>query len=460
MDTQRSTFANLLQSNTFRMFLIGTLALLLLVPLAFVKDLVRERKYRQERVIEEIDGKWGSAIYFYGPILKIPYKVYSDVKRTTYTTSYAYFFPEELKNTSKVDTQVKKRNNYESVVFSATMDFTGRYIAPDFSSKGILNEDIEWNKATILIRTTNLSSIKNIVTITLAGKSYPFEPTYDQESDESYYSWEEPNSAIEIDIEGEYYSDRRSHISSLQTAFIPKEELTRNLDFSLSITYDGSKNIAIAPIGKTTESTLSSNWPNPSFVGNFLPYDKQITPQGFTASWRVLHLNRPFSQQSFGELPKISSYAYQVNFVIPVDEYLQNQRAVKYGFLVIGLTFLIFFLLQSISKIKIHIFQYAMIGLALVLFYTLLVSITEHSSFSLAYLISSVMTIGLISLYSVAILKNKKFPTFIGISLAALYGFIYVIIQLENYALLVGSVGLFVILAIVMYTSRKIDWNQ
>ena len=249
-------------------------------------------------------------------------------------------------------------------------------------------------------------------------------------------------------------------MASLQTAFIPKEELSKPLDFALSITYDGSKHIAIAPIGKSTEGTISSNWPNPSFVGNFLPYEKQITPQGFTASWRVLYLNRPFSQQSFGELPKISSYAYQVNFVIPVDEYQQNERAAKYGFLVIGLTFLIFFLLQHISKIKIHIFQYTMIGLALVLFYTLLVSITEHSSFTLAYLLSSVMTIGLIALYSVAILKSRKFPLFIGAALTALYGFIYVIIQLENYALLVGSLGLFTILALVMYASRKIDWNQ
>ena len=459
MNTQKSFFANLLQSNTFRMFLIGTLALLLLIPLSFVKELVRERKSRQERVVDEIDSKWGSAIYFYGPILKIPYKVYSDTKRTTYTTSYAYFFPEELKNNSHVQTEVRKRNNYESAVFTAAMDFTGRYIAPDFSSKGVLDEDIDWDKATILIRTTNLSSIKNIVTITLGGKSYPFEPIYDQEEETSDYSWEDPNTVVEI--EGESYGNyRSSRMASLQTAFIPKEELSKPLDFSLSITYDGSKHIAIAPIGKSTEGTISSNWPNPSFVGNFLPYEKQITPQGFTASWRVLYLNRPFSQQSFGELPKISSYAYQVNFVIPVDEYQQNERAAKYGFLVIGLTFLIFFLLQHISRIKIHIFQYTMIGLALVLFYTLLVSITEHSSFTLAYLLSSVMTIGLIALYSVAILKSKKFPLFIGAALAALYGFIYVIIQLENYALLVGSLGLFTILALVMYASRKIDWNQ
>jgi len=162
---QKSAFANLLQSNTFRMLLIGTLTLLLLIPLAFVKDLVRERKHRQERVIQEIDEKWGGAIFFYGPILKIPYKIYLDTKRTSFKTSYAYFFPEELKNTSEVETEVKKRNNYESVVFNATMNFTGKYTTPDFSIKGIPQEDVEWDKASILIRTTNLSSIKNGVIV-------------------------------------------------------------------------------------------------------------------------------------------------------------------------------------------------------------------------------------------------------------------------------------------------------
>jgi inner membrane protein len=143
-----------------------------------------------------------------------------------------------------------------------------------------------------------------------------------------------------------------------------------------------------------------------------------------------------------------------------VDEYQQNERVSKYGFLVIGLTFLIFFLIQSISKINIHIFQYSMIGIALIMFYTLLISITEHSSFSLAYGISGIAVVALITLYSVSILKNKKFPMFIATSLSVLYAFIFVIIQMEDYALLAGSIGLFFILAAVMYFSRKIDWSK
>ena len=326
------------------------------------------------------------------------------------------------------------------------MDFQGKYTKPDFSSKSIPDSDIQWDKATILIRTTNLSSIKNTVAINLSGKEYVFEPIYEENH-------------ISGDEYGSYSSDYMS-VASLETPFINFKEHFEKGEFNFSVKYDGSSKISFVPIGKTTESTIKSDWTAPSFKGNFLPYQKEITNNGFSADWKVLHINRPFSQQSFGVLPNIQQYTFDVDFVIPVDEYQQNERATKYGFLVIGLTFLIFFLLQSISKIKIHIFQYTMIGLALIMFYTLLISITEHSSFSKAYLIASVMVILLISLYSVSILKGRKFPVFIGASLIGLYGFIFVIIQLENYALLVGSIGLFLILASVMYVSRKIEWGN
>ena len=202
-----------------------------------------------------------------------------------------------------------------------------------------------------------------------------------------------------------------------------------------------------------------SNWDNKSFIGNYLPYEKGESLTGFDAKWKVLQINRPFSQQYFYKIPNLNEFAFGVNFMIPVDQYLQSERATKYGYLVICLTFLIFFLIQSLSKIDIHPFQYMMIGLALTMFYTLLISITEHSNFFRAYLIASISVISLITLYSKSILKSFKFPFFIFLSLSSLYTFIYVIIQLESYALLVGSIGLFTILGIVMYASRKIKWN-
>lgn len=446
-ETSKNQPQGFFQSNTARMIMVGLLTLVLLIPLLFVQNLISERAQRQKEVIAETSGKWGESVYFYGPIVKVPYKTYTETvlvnektkvatTQKSFVTDYAYFFPETLKNTSGVTTKLLKRNNYESVVFTSKMQFEGQYLAPDFSTKNIPDTDIDWAKATILIKTTNLKSIRDEVKIDLAGKAYTFEPVYRTENDT---------------------------VEALETGYLDPGLFANKAaaKFNFNIIYNGSQQIRIVPIGKTTDVHMTSNWPSPGFSGNFLPGDatKKITDKGFSADWRILHINRAFGQQAFEVLPNLQQYAFGVNFVIPVNEYQQNDRAAKYGFLMIGLTFLIFFLIQVISKVRIHIFQYTMIGLALVMFYTLLISITEHSSFLKAYLVAAVAVVAMISLYSVSILKSRKFPVFIAVSLSALYGFIFVIIQLEDYALLFGSIGLFAILGAVMYFSRRIDWN-
>jgi inner membrane protein len=219
--------------------------------------------------------------------------------------------------------------------------------------------------------------------------------------------------------------------------------------------------LRIIPIGEETKMNVKSEWTSPSFIGNYLPYNpNKQNDTGFDAKWKVLNINRGFAQNFVNELPNLEEFAFGVNLMVPVDQYQQSMRSAKYGFLVIALTFLIFFLFQSISKVNIHPFQYLMIGVALTMFYTLLISISEHSSFLLAYFIAGISVIGLISLYSKSILNKWKFTLFISSSLSILYTFIFVIIQLDNYALLVGSIGLFLILAAVMYASRKIEWTN
>lgn len=417
------------QSTTAKMIMVGSLTLALLIPLIFVQNLITERSQRQKEVVDETTSKWGESVYFYGPILKIPYK-----DPITLRFENAYFFPEELNNTSNTEIKTPlQRSIYKSNVFTTKMNFTGKYFQPSFYKKNIPNENVLWDKATIMIRTTNLKSVKDEVKIKFSTSTYTFEPNHNNQQNDS--------------------------IESLETSFI-NYDVIKDSKFNMDITYNGSKKISIVPIGKTTNAKMISNWSSPNFNGCFIPNDKKITANGFNATWKVLHFNRPFAQENFEFLPELHKYAFAVSFITPVDEYQQNERASKYGFLVIGLTFLIFFLIQSISKINIHIFQYSMIGIALIMFYTLLISITEHSSFTLAYIIAGTSVVALITLYSVSILKNRKFPMFIGIALTVLYTFIFVIIQLEDYALLVGSIGLFFILASVMYFSRKIDWSK
>lgn len=439
---------SIFQSTTAKMIMVGMLTLILLIPLAFVNDLISERSQRKKEVVNEVTQLWGQDVLFYGPILRIPYKTYSETSVVDFKTkqtvierkavvNYAYFFPEKLNNKSEIKKNTSlKRGIYNNVVFTATMNFNGNFEKPNFEKLGIKEEDLLWDRAALVVKTSNLKSIKSDLNIKLNQTSFNFEAK----------------------------TEENDTLGTLETSLFNYKNLATNnkLDFNFTMKYNGSNSVKFIPVGKTTEISMNSDWESPSFEGMFAANDatKSVSKKGFHADWKILHINRPFPQQYAGKIPNLTSYSFGTKLIETVDEYQQNERASKYGFLVIGLTFLIFFLIQSVNKINIHIFQYTMLGLALIMFYTLLISITEHSSFSLAYLIASIAVIGMIVLYSVSILKTKKFPAFIGMALAGLYTFIYVIIQLENYALLVGSIGLFIILGLVMYFSRKIDWNN
>ena len=449
MEAKKGRFTTWLRNSiTARMLVVGFLLMVLLVPLEFVKSLIGERAQRQEEAVREINGKWGNEVLLSGPILKIPYRTYKEEKvyiektksyeiKTEEILNHAYLFPDKLNINSKVTSKAEplKRSIYESVVFTADIDVTGEFPAIDFSEKDIPPKDIFWDKITLLIKTSNLKGIRNTLELTLGEQALSMTPKYAQE-----------------------------YLNTVQSEVVQNlgPEHKAPLPFSFDLKINGSESLKFIPIGKETTAKMDSNWNSPSFDGKYLPEDgsREITPDGFKASWKVLQINRQFEQKFFNTLPNLVEFAFGTKLIIPVDEYQKSERTAKYGFMVIGLTLLVFLLIQLASRIHIHPFQYVMIGLALVMFYTLLISISEHSSFFKAYLIAAGSVLGLITIYSRAILKGFKFPMLIGTSLASLYGFIYVIIQLEKYALLVGSIGSFVILAIVMFASRKIDWRN
>ncbi len=439
-------------SLTARMFVIGILTLILLIPLFMVQDLIKERSQRQKSVVAEINDKWGDEVIIFGPILKLPYRTFrekhiTNSKNELTTESieeikHLYFFPQQLKIHSNIDPEIKKRGIYQTAVYKSKTNLSGSFSGPEHQNEDISEENILWNKARIIFNTSNLKGVNEQINIKIGNSGYHFKSKYQEQNRLS------PNEQALYLMESEV----------LKESDFPKE---KPVDFNMEISVNGSSGISFVPIGKTTEAGIVSDWKTSSFKGNFLPYNEdKITDEGFDARWKILDINRPFPQTFNNKLPELTKYAFGVNFMIPVDEYQKSERATKYGFLVIALTFLLFFLIQTLSKIPIHPFQYFMIGLGLVMFYTLLISISEHSSFLKAYLIAGISVILMISLYSKSILKGWKFPVFIGLSLFALYSFIYVIIQLESYALLVGSVGLFLILAGVMFVSRKIEWNN
>ena len=428
-------------SITIRLFVIGFLLLLLLIPIKMVKDLIREREYRQQDAISEVSSKWGNMQTIKGLALTIPYRSYSKVYdqdnnfKLVESIEYAHFLPEELNIEGNISPKVRYRGIYEIVVYNSEIQLNGSFASPDFEEWKIEEKDIIWEDAVVALGLSDLRSIQENVSVNWNGKDYAFSP-------------------------GVVRREVVSHGISTKVPINPFDSSYQNIDFSLALNFNGSSSLNFIPLGKTTRVTIQSEWKDPSFDGAFLPDDRAINEEGFTANWEVLHLNRSYPQSFRGTVEGIDQSSFGVNLLMPVDSYQKSMRSAKYASMFIALTFLIFFFVQILNKVRIHPLQYIMVGLALVIFYSLLIALSEHISFMWSYIIASVAIIGLIVLYVKNIFKSSTLTWMMGLMLLILYLFIYTIIQSQDYALLMGSIGLFVVLAVVMYLSRNIDWYR
>ena len=230
------------------------------------------------------------------------------------------------------------------------------------------------------------------------------------------------------------------------------------MTFSTQLNLKGSEQLQFIPVGETTSVHLKSKWPSPSFNGAFLPATREITENGFTAAWSILHLNRNYPQFWVGKQYKVSDSSFGLKLVITADKYQKSIRISKYALVFIIFTFAAFFVSEIISKRRIHPIQYILVGLAVILFYVLLLAISEHLNFDVAYILSAVAITTIITGYSRGISKNNLFAVTVCGLLVFLYAYLYIVLQLEDYALIMGSIGLFVVLTTVMYITRKIDW--
>ncbi|HKL14294.1 MAG TPA: cell envelope integrity protein CreD, partial [Balneolaceae bacterium] len=230
--------------------------------------------------------------------------------------------------------------------------------------------------------------------------------------------------------------------------------------FAFELVLNGSTGLLFSPVGEETSVQLESDWTNPSFAGSFLPAVREVNDDGFQSEWKVLHLNRNFPQQWNGANKEVASTTFGVDLLLPVDEYQKTMRTAKYAIMFIALTFLTFFMIELLSGSVIHPVQYLLTGFALLIFYTLLLSISEYIAFGLAYLIAAAAIISLITVYSFSVLPDKRKTGIVFGVLTLLYGYLYILLQLQDYALLMGSIGLFTVLASVMYLTRQIDWFE
>ena len=432
-------FENLRKSTMLKLVITGFLTLVLLVPLAMVSGLVRERSIRRDNAINEVSKKWGNKQYVCGPVLTIPYKsYYRDEKNIIRMKKHkAYFLPDSLKINGKINTEKRSRGIYEVVLYRVDdLIISGKFAFPDFKKLQISKENILWDEAFLTVGIPDTRGIKKEIVLNWNKTRLKFDPGVN---------------GVNL-----YRSGIHTYIKNL------KKLKGKNINFNLKMDLQGSSSISFAPFGKETLIELESPWQHPSFFGAYLPNNREITEDGFRASWKISYFGRNFPQEWKGNnspnANEITRSSSGVALYMPVDFYQKCERAVKYGFLFIALTFTIFFLFEILNKLNIHPLQYLMIGFALCVFYLLFLSLSEHMNFLISYLLSSLGVIGLITGYSIKVLKTRARTSIMSGLLFSLYGYLFILLQNQDYALLIGSLGLFFILGAVMYITRNIDW--
>lgn len=439
-----------------RLFSLGFIILILLIPTSMIRDLVKEREGLRSQAEDEVSSKWGGAQTLGGPVLAIPYwhsYLNSDGKRITERRT-AFVLPDEIVVSGAVKPEERHRGIYVVALYNTQLAWKGKFPALNAVALGIAPEDLLLGEAYVMFGLTDLRGIRDRLVLTVDGQKKEFQPGVP--SDELFAS------GVSVPVQPKWAS---------------------GFDFTFDLNVNGARELSFLPFGKETRVSLTSPWSHPGFEGDFLPSERSIDSKGFTATWKVFHLNRNYPQTWTGDAHKTQfkfgsrsmrddsesgavssdnrgSGRFGVRFLLPVDEYKKTDRAAKYSALFILLTFLAYFFIEVIQKKRAHPVQYFLVGAALCLFYLLLLSVSEHLTFNIAYLLASVVILTMVASYTRAIFQSTKASLSITGILVIFYGFFYSLLQIQDYALLLGSLGLLVILGIIMALTRKIDWNR
>ncbi len=446
------------QRNTFliKILLLGLVTLGLLIPLVMANSLISERKQNSEDAISEVARAWGGDQFLVGPMLQIPYLqgIRSEGSSTVeYRTNYIYLMPQQLDVKGDVQAETKKRSIYTIPIYNSTIQLSGHFDLRMLQEAPGLPANLELDKASIVMGISETKGIKEQISISLNNELHKLQINAE---------------GVKINLGAEYYGDADFVEPSYDTGrallsapySLAKLDEAKPISFTATLSLGGSRSLSLAPIGSESKFTLNSNWPSPSFQGNFLPDSSSIAQTGFSAGWSIVDYNRSYSSVVKHEDSNVfGQNVARVHFFQERDHYTQSDRSTKYGILIVLLTFVSIFFIEMAMRahnVSINVFHYLLVGLALVLFYSLLISISELVGFGWAYLISSVMTIGLVGFFFRSLLPPGKHALILVGIMSFLYLLVYLLIQMTTYALLAGSLGLFVILTIVMYVSSRL----
>jgi inner membrane protein len=404
-----------------RLLVPAALVLVLQIPVALINGTIAERRTTRNAAFAEVSGTWGGPEQLFGPVLTVPESTASGaiVPRR--------FLPRTLSVRGRVDTEVRRRGIFDVPLYVARLHVEGTLLVPP--------GDLLRDRASLAFGLSDPKAIRAASPVSLGDRKLIWEPG--------------PGDAPFLE-------------SGVHVAVPISAPPDRALPFAFDLTVAGSGRLAIVPAADETVVTLSSPWRNPSFDGGSLPAERSVGPSGFEATWRTTSLGRGFpgswTDAREATRERLAASAAGVSFLSPVDTYRTNERAVKYQLLFLGLTFAAFVLFELLAPLRIHPIQYLLVGFALCLFYLLLLSFSEHLGFTRAYAIAAADVVVLVTVYVRFVLGKGTRAMALGGFLAALYAFLFVLLQIQDYALLVGSVGLFLLLAGTMWFTRHVDW--
>lgn len=440
-----------------RIVLVLLIGIGLMIPMTMIMGLIAERQNAQRGVLSDIAQSSTGEQSIVGPVLVVPYKrkviqtqTFKDDKGVEREKKTEQIFdetlallPEALQIDGDVSTFEKRRGIYTARLYTAPLRIKGRFVVPKgYYAQGGAGA-YDFRSARLAIGIADPRGIKNSPALILGEHKVAF-----------VSGAHAPGMAAGMHADLGFASDKQA------TA----------IDFAFDLELQGMERLWFVPTGKSTQVSLKSNWPHPSFYGRYLPEPKaagEANPaQGFTATWRTSHFSTNLASlygdcvAAPNKCAAISNTGFGVSLIQPANLYQQLERSAKYGFLFIGLTLIAFFLYEVLERMAIHPVQYGLVGIALAMFYLLLTSLSEHISFDIAYAIASTACIGLLSFYVSHVLQSAVRGLSFGTLLGALYGALYVLLRSEDHSLLLGSALLFALLAAVMVGTRKVDWYR
>ncbi|MGV0751670.1 cell envelope integrity protein CreD [Empedobacter brevis] len=438
-------------------FLVCLLVLGLLIPIPFILNLIEERQGSKENVIAEISDKWSGKQTIYGPFVEITYveNVNNGQGKVVQQHVKKYVSANDLNMNGTIDTQLKSRSIYDAVVYNSKFNVTSKFMnyAEILKEIGVAAENVVSTK--IIFGISDSKGYENKVIVRSNNKNYPL-------------TADNTTSAMDIYPEDKVRTGEYPEESKKSTKVMPIQMMSQKVDpstfdfnqVSINLVMKGSQMLNFIPSAINTKVDLTTNWKDLKYDGNFLPNSDPETKNGKThVKWSIYQQN-PLQGQIWQDASNFSDYSFGVNFLQMNDHYDKTYRSTKYAILFIGLTFVAFFFIESRNHFNIHLVQYALVGFAICVNFVLLLSLSEYLGFDFAYFISSGATILLITFFVNSFLKSFGLTFKITLMLILLYAFIYSVLQLKEHALLVGSIGLFIIVAILMYYSKNIEWSK